>query len=323
MSVKNNKMETGPLVSILSPCYNVGQYLPQCLDSIIGQTYRNLQIVCIDDGSKDNTWNVLQEYVTRDSRVEIYHQENAGVAAARNNLLSHVKGDYVLFVDSDDWIEPDMVEFLVEKSRAKDADIVVCDMVKNDAACNDGYQEELMDQETTIKKFLFHKELSGSLWNKLVKTSLLHNIRFDNRISYGEDALFCWHVLQRVHVVVQATKQLYHYRMNEVSISHQDWTPQKKGSGSIVWKTIADEAKQWWPQYADIGFARYAVEDMWGLYYASLANYPYDEHIKERQVNIRKNLKLIRKSGLVSKNKIVTAYALAYCYTLGKLLRYV
>lgn len=315
-------MTVNPLVSILSPCYNVEKFLPQCLDSIIAQTYSNLQIVLIDDGSKDGTWRVMQDYAAKDSRIEIYHQENQGVAATRNHLLDKVKGDYVLFIDSDDWIEPNMVEFLLEKALTNRADIVVCGMVKNDGACSEDYQEERMDQETTIKKFLFHKELNGSLCNKLVKTSLLHGIRFDNRISYGEDALFCWYVLQRVHTVVQTDRQLYHYKMNENSLSHLNWTPEKKGSGHLVWEAITNEAQTLWPQYLNIAKARFAMEDFWGLYYAALSDYPYDEHIKELQLNVRKNIGLIRELAMGSKNKIVAAYALSYCYILGKLLKY-
>jgi hypothetical protein len=126
-----------------------------------------------------------------------------------------------------------------------------------------------------------------------------------------------------VERVIITDAQLYNHRVIEGSLSTSLWTPHKKGSSSIVWQTIVEETFQLWPQYADIARARYAIEDMWGLYYASLANYPYDEHIKERQINIRKNLGLIRKSGLVSTNKILTAYALANCYHLGKFLKFI
>ena len=115
-----------PLVTILSPCYNVEVYLPECLDSILNQTYKNLQIVLIDDGSTDHTWSILKDYSSKDSRIEIYHQENQGVSITRNNLLDKVKGDYVLFVDSDDWIELNMVEFLVNNAQSNRADIVSC-----------------------------------------------------------------------------------------------------------------------------------------------------------------------------------------------------
>ena len=110
--------------------------------------------------------------------------------------------------------------------------------------------------------------------------------------------------------------------MNEASLSHQVWTPEKKGSSTIVWRTITSETQKLYPQYVDIARARWAIEDFWGLYYASLSNYPYDRHIKERQINIKRNLRLIASSGLVSKNKIFTAFALSYCYPLGRFLKY-
>lgn len=315
-------MNNNPLISILLPVYNTSAYLPQCLDSVLAQTYTNLQVVLVDDGSKDNSLEICQDYAAKDSRVEVYHQENQGVATARNVLLSKIKGDYFLFVDSDDWIEPLMVEYLLSCAMAYKAEMVVCEMVKNDDTPPQDYTQETLDQDSTIKKFLLHKELSGSLCNKLVTTSLLHGIRFDNRISYGEDALFCWHVLQRVHTVLLTDRRLYHYRMNENSLSHLNWTPQKKGSGHLVWEAITNEAQALWPQYLDIAKARFAMEDFWGLYYAALCDYPFDENIKRRQLNIRKNLGLIRKFEMGSKNKIVAAYALSYCYKLGKLLKY-
>ena len=311
------------IVSILLPVYNVGTYLPSCLNSIITQTYKQLQIVLIDDGSKDNSLTICQEYATRDKRIKVFHQENQGVATTRNHLLEKVKGDYVLFVDSDDWIEADMVESLLELAKRHDADIVNCQSVFDDALCKKGHSEVTMwSQEEAIYQFLRHTQFFGSLWNKLIKSELLHNLQFQPNISYGEDALFCWHVLQRVKNVVLSNQQLYHHRMNDGSLSHQNWTPEKKGSGTIVWKTITEETAQWWPQYLDIAKARYAIEDMWGLYYASLSHYPYDKHIKERQHNIRKNLRLIRKSKLVSTNKVISCYALAYCYKLGYFLKY-
>ena len=310
-------MDHRPLISILSPCYNVEAFLPQCIDSIIKQTYTNLQIVLIDDGSNDDTWSVMQHYAANDTRIEIYHQHNQGVASTRNHLLEKVNGDYVLFVDSDDWIEPDMVSFLVGKAMAGEADIVGCGMVKNDDTPKVQYTEEVLDQDTTVKKFLFHKELSGSLWNKLIKTSLLHGLRFDRRISYGEDALFCWHVLQQAHVIVFTDRQLYHYRMNENSLSHLNWTPEKKGSGHLVWQAITDDTRALWPQYQHIAKTNYAISDMWQLYYARGSNYPIDDNIRMFQKNVRKHLLMIFLSDIVNLKKKIFALVASYCYTLS------
>lgn len=141
-------------------------------------------------------------------------------------------------------------------------------------------------------------------------------------IFYGEDALFIWNVLQKVNQVLITDRELYHYRVNDTSLSHQNWTPFKKGSGHKVWSEIVSDTEKKWIQFLDIAKARFAIEDMWGLYYASLCDYPYDEHINERQMNIRHNLKLIKESGLLSNGKLLAAYVLAYCYCLGKIFKF-
>ena len=252
-------MNTHPLVSILAPCYNVAAFLPQCLDSIISQTYSNLQIVLIDDGSKDDTWRVMQDYAGKDNRIEIYHQENHGVATTRNHLLEKVKGDYVLFVDSDDWIEPDMVEFLVGKALTNNIEMVVCGNVNNDTPPASEYNEQLWSQDKAVKEFLRHVSINGSLWNKLTKVSLLHNVKFHCGISYGEDALFCWELLQNAKAILVTNKQLYHYRMNEISLSHSAFGS-KKLSGHKVWTILCEETKRLYPKFIDIAHARFCVE---------------------------------------------------------------
>lgn len=314
-----------PLVSILLPVYNTSAYLRQCLDSVLAQTYTNLQVVLVDDGSKDNSLEICQQYATKDSRIEVYHQENQGVATARNVLLSKIKGDYFLFVDSDDWIEPLMVEYLLSRALAYKADMVTCGMVKNDAEPSTTAHEKSCTQDEVIKEFLRHVNFNGSLCNKFTNVTLLHNEpRFHRGISYGEDALFCWELLKEAKGgIVVTDKQLYHYRMNAASLSHLNWTPEKKGSGSITWRLISEDACKLYPQYADIVNARYAIEDMWGLYYASLANYSYDEEIAKRQKHVRESFGLIKHSGFVSKNKLFFAWITCRWYGFGWVLRFI
>lgn len=250
-----------PIVSILVPVYNVEAYLPQCLDSLVGQTYPHLQIVLIDDGSTDGSWRVMQQYAGRDERIEIYHQENQGVGATRNHLLDKIKGDYVLFVDSDDWVELDMVEFLLGKASENNADVVTCGNVINEAPVAAQYCQKVLSRNEAIERFLYHIEFRGSLWNKLVRTSLLHNCRFHCGISLGEDALFCWHFLQYANNVLFTDRQLYHYRMNEGSICHSTFGP-KKLSAHYAWEQICDETARWWPQYLSISDARRCITNI-------------------------------------------------------------
>ena len=313
-------MTDSPLVSILSPCYNVEKFLPQCLDSIINQTYSNLQIVLIDDGSKDDTWRVMPAYAGKDNRIEIYHQENQGVAATRNHLLDKVKGDYVLFVDSDDWIEPDMVEFLVGKALTNNIEMVVCGKVINDTPPASEYNEELWSQDKVVKEFLRHVSINGSLWNKLTKVSLFHNVKFHCGISYGEDALFCWELLQNAKSILVTNKQLYHYRMNENSLSHASWSPSKMGTGHIVWEELEKKTIDLWPQYADVAKSTFAIADMWQLYYAARSKYPKDKYIRLYQDHVHKCLSLIRKADTITANKKIFAEIVARSYTLGGIL---
>lgn len=310
-------------VSILVPCYNVEKYINQCLDSIIQQTYTNLQIVLVDDGSSDNTLNILNEYASRDSRIEVYHQENQGVATVRNVLLSEIKGDFFLFVDSDDWIELDMVEFLIEKSVKGNADIVVCSNIINDTNPTPNYKEKIWAKDKVIEEFLRHVHFNGSLCNKLVSVKLLkNNPTFHREISYGEDALFIWQLIQEIQNVVVTDKQLYHYRKNEASLSHAKWSPNKKGTGHLVWESICDNVKKNYPQYSSIANARFALEDMWALYFASISNYPYDEHISIRQQNVKQNLKNIRETKIDSIDRYFSSWLLCRWYKSGKVLNF-
>lgn len=305
-------------ISILIPAYNVEKYLPTCLDSVLGQTYQDLQVVIIDDGSKDCTLEVCKNYSKKDDRVEYYTQENKGVAETRNHLLSKVKGEYVLFVDADDWIELDMVEYLVSLATENSAEMVMCDRLINDAKPISSQPNiKILSQNEAIKDFLYHDYFIGSLWNKLIKTSLMNDKTFKNEISYGEDALFVWNVLQDVDTVVVSTKQLYHYRMNEASISHQSFG-EKKLTGHLTWQLITDDVRQSWPQYLDIALGTFALQDMYLLRSASQCGYEKCEIIYILQNNIKVNLHKIRNTRKISLKNLLYANLIYRFYWYGK-----
>lgn len=287
-------MKQYPLVSILIPVYNVENYISTCLNSVLFQTYPNLQIILIDDGSKDHSLGICQEYAARNKNIEIYHQENQGVATTRNNLLEKVKGDYVLFIDSDDWVETDMVEYLTSIGDLMDADIVMCSMVINDTkSINKETSIVELNQEHAIKDFLHHKYFTGSLCNKLIKSNLLRNIKFDNGITYGEDALFCWKVLQNVKSVVVTNRKLYHYRMNNISLSHIFNGHQF--SAYHVWSQIVNDVKESYPQFLPIAQSHFCLSMTIILYNAAKHNYPSDEIIKTICSIVKKNkMKMLR-----------------------------
>lgn len=308
-----------PVVSILIPAYSAAAYLPQCLDSILKQTYRDLQVVIVDDGSKDNTLEVCREYAEKDARIEVYHQENQGVAATRNHLLDRVKGDYVLFVDADDWIESDMVEYLMNVAQNHSADFVMCDRVINDTEPSHEEPNVFeLDQEHAIVDFLHHDYFIGALWNKLFKREVTEGIRFNKRIWYGEDALFTWGVLQKTQRVVVSSKQLYHQYMNEESISHQPFG-EKKLTGHQTWTIIGEDVKKRWPQYTELVKGTFARSDMYLLQQASMGGYPKDEHIKELQFNVRKNYKYLVPRLKSTKRILLMGTIIMYWYGFGNI----
>jgi glycosyltransferase involved in cell wall biosynthesis len=131
-------MEKQPLISIIVPVYKVEKFLSKCVDSILNQTYRNIEIILIDDGSPDNSPAICDEYAEKDNRIKVIHQRNAGLAGARNAGLAICRGEYIAFVDSDDYIEPNMMEAMLNAAVNNDCDIVRC----NCATIKDGVRTE-------------------------------------------------------------------------------------------------------------------------------------------------------------------------------------
>ena len=302
-------MKRHPLVSILVP----ESYISTCIKSILSQTYTNLQIVLFDDGSKDQSLVICKEYAIKNTNIEVYHQENQGVATTRNNLIKKAKGDYVLFVDSDDWIETDMVEHLLSLAIQKDADIVMCDRVINDTRPSLMSPKVFeLSKDSAIKDFLHHDYFIGSLWNKLIKTSKLNNLSFRCGISYAEDALFCWQVLQKVNSVVVTNKQLYHYRMNDRSLSHIFNGHQF--TAYLVWDYIVNDVEKHYPQFLSIAQAHFCVSMTMILYNAARNGYKSDENTQRLCTTVKKHKKVMLRYVPHSFKKFVIATLFSWNY---------
>lgn len=207
------------LISIIVPVYNVEPYLRKCLDSILAQTYRKLEILLVDDGSTDDGGKICDEYSHMDSRIRVFHTENRGLSAARNLGLDHFAGDYVGFVDPDDWIEPDMYEVLIQKAEETGSDIVECGTYEE-------YPSRVIKREKLNQKklgseavvALLNGELSDNVWNKLWKRQCFVDVRFpENRLF--EDI----YTTYRIFITVQCVQSIqcckYHYLQRKSSLS--------------------------------------------------------------------------------------------------------
>ena len=210
-----------PLISIIVPVYKTEKYLRCCVDSILAQTFTDFECILVDDGSPDNCPAICDEYAEKDNRIIVIHQENAGSSAARNTGLDIARGEYIGFVDSDDWIEKDMFEELYKKADSEEYDIVWCDLYKEYQDNKIYIKNEINDlKNIDIIKKMLSGELSGFSFNKLIKRTLCVNNNIIFPIANQmEDFVF---IIQSVYCskkIGYINKALYHYRQNIDSLS--------------------------------------------------------------------------------------------------------
>lgn len=181
-------------ISVIVPVYNCEPYVERCIRSIMAQTYMDLEIICVNDGSSDRSWQILEKIATEDSRIRMIHQANAGASAARNTGVDFATGEVITFVDSDDAIEPDMYETLIPYFLDEDVDIVHCGYKR---MYLDGTSKEVngtgnlvrQDRYEAAECILSGRMFVGSLCNKLFRSHLLKEVRFDTTLSINEDVL--------------------------------------------------------------------------------------------------------------------------------------
>jgi len=209
------------LISVIVPAYNIAEFLPRCLDSILNQTYSNLEVIVISDGSTDGTDNVIKEYAEKDSRVVPVFKENSGVSDTRNKGLEIAKGDYIGFVDGDDYIEPNMYEILLNNAIENDADISHCgyQMVfptRVDYYYNTG-KKVIQDNKKGIRDIIVGDYVEPGLWIKIYKNSILTDIRMPQNIKINEDVLFNFYAFTKSKKSVYEDLPLYHYILRKGS----------------------------------------------------------------------------------------------------------
>lgn len=217
------KEQMPPLISIIVPVYNVQQYLARCLDSIIDQTYTNLEIIVVDDGSTDDSGKICDQYAEKDNRIQVLHCPYGGVSIARNRGIKAAKGSYLGFIDSDDWIEPNFYECLYNSLTNAHADIAFCSVFRHKKGeCFAKYKSGKVvcwNRKESLIHLLKAKRLRDHVWNKLYKKALFDGISFPPDKLY-EDVLTLYKVFLKVNKAVYIQKPLYHYIYREGSISH-------------------------------------------------------------------------------------------------------
>ena len=222
MSSKQEENFNNPLVSIVLPVYNVEQYLRTSIESVCGQSYQNIEVILVDDGSTDESGEICDEYATIDKRVRVIHKENGGLSSARNAGIDASKGEYIAFIDSDDYIGSAMINTLLNKMRQNGADLAYCGYM----TIEEGREGEAYKTEDRIMTGLEALQtLSGDsgvalgvVWNKLYKKSLFENIRFPLG-KYHEDVFVMHLIIDQCKMISAVGDVLYYYRQREGSIT--------------------------------------------------------------------------------------------------------
>lgn len=232
-----------PLISIIMPVYNAEKHLNKSVDSILKQSYSNLELILVNDGSSDDSLNIMKSYSEIDKRVKVINKQNQGVSIARNVGIEYASGDYIGFIDADDYIELDMYNTMFEYISKYEADISICNYIKEQA--KESIEVKLPWKDTTIlssedidSKLIAYsiatnkfddvnKPIMGMVWRILIKSKLAKKLNFDPKVKIAEDLLFCIEAFKKANKIVVVEKCLYHY------IRYEDTTLEKYRDGMI------------------------------------------------------------------------------------------
>ena len=212
----------GELISVIINVYNGEKFIEKCLDCIINQTYKNLDILIINDGSTDNTLKLCEEY--KDNRIRIINQENAGLSLARNVGIENAKGEYLYFIDVDDWIELDTIEYLYNLCKRYNTKMASCKAIEvyeySNSIKKKKEKVDIISKVEMLKRILLSKDDSVAIWNKLIHKSLFENIRFENRIA--NDVVVTYKLALEADKVTSSNQVKYYYLKHSNSITYKN-----------------------------------------------------------------------------------------------------
>lgn len=297
-------MKENLTIDVLVPVFNGEKYLKKCLDSLLNQTYKNLRIVVVDDGSTDNTPQILNDYQKSNKNIEVYTKQNENnISKTRNFLLTKIKSKLFTFFDSDDYAENDYFEVLYHLLESFNADVSLCGKHRHNENKNvnlksfNKKQNKVMflSKQECLAEMISSKYFNGTVYAKLFKTSLLGETKFDPNIHYGEDLDFCYNIMKKANRFVYSPKKLYHYIVRKNSIVTSKFKT-KKLTCLDCYEKIIEDVKDNEELYI-------CARSMHGLIAIELLYYTWRDKFKDKA--IKKHLKEIIKNSIpfIKKNK--------------------
>ena len=279
IDINNSQTE---LVSIIVPVYNTAECLPRCVRSIQNQTYRNIELILVDDGSTDNSLEICRQFAATDDRIAVYHKENGGQSSARNLGMQYAKGKYYAFVDSDDWVTADFLEVLYDLLQKYSADISVVNYVKTYQFTetdieDDSVTEEVWQRDKAVKYFIEQTESNVAVWNKLYRKEIVSGCEFPEG-QYYEEYYFQLNVLKNVKTVASTSKRKYFYFQRANSTVHSK-TPKKELDNIRTFYTCLPIVREFYPYEEN-----YCLQSLIEHYYFFIASRRFS--MEERQQNV-------------------------------------
>lgn len=230
------------LISVIVPVYDTEKYIERCVKSICDQSYRNLEIILIDDGSKDTSGRICDQLAIEDSRIKVIHQFNAGVSSARNAGIEAAGGDYLTFADSDDYLHPRMIERLHTVLKENEADISSCEYTSGEPelSVNEAEISLIFDKVNGISDMLCNKNITYAVNGKLFLRSTVNGVRFHTEYSHNEDLLFCYEVFLRSKRIAHTKEKLYLYYTNETSATRAAFSHKRMTAIDVQERILQD-----------------------------------------------------------------------------------
>lgn len=302
-----------PLISVLVAVYNVETYVERCILSLINQTYQNIEIILVDDGSKDSSGILCDNFALIDNRIRVVHTENNGLSGARNVGLDNAMGDYIVFVDGDDDVLNNLVEAMYNCATEFDADIVIIGRTNiyntKPPLTVIHYPETGLLGLDVVMQDLFDDKLGSQAWEKFYKRKLWEGIRFIPGIVYAEDVAIVHKVYHNAHRIASLPIALYNYYINDSSLT-TTYRPFKWISTYLAFKNRLEFAKVYYPSMTEklegitLNFARLALDNFFQR--REECDITYIPEIIERIQNSKK--KIVRIKGIKWKNKLMMLF---------------
>lgn len=299
----------GALISVIIPVYNVDEYLAECVDSVIGQTYKNLEIILVDDGSTDRSGSICDEYRLRDARIRVIHKTNGGISSARNAGLEIAQGSYIGFVDSDDYIADDMFSQLYMNIK-DNCQISVCfnnvvDGTKIFAECQLPDKITILSNEEAVKELIVDSTIKNYVCNKLYRAELFSGLRFPEGKIY-EDIAINYLLFDRAEHISVIPKTLYYYRMRSGSVSAHKTDEKKWFHNCCAMIENKRERYEYFREHKNSSLPEMALASMIPSLYEGIRlarKYSADDKEDEFRLFLQNHRKLIRRNTFVRRKE--------------------